>query len=470
MLTLITVAITALATSPSETFMREGDVGSALEAAGREAKAAPQDIAAQERLIDLYLTLGLPDRAVEMFGARVETTPADPDAHYLLGRAAPGLEAARVAYEHALKLDPLHARSHMGMGAIYTATGDLAAAGAAYSRAVRIDPTLAEGWLGLSRSHIARNDPTTALAIARRAVEALPNHPDAYLTIAVLDPENAVETLQQGAARAGGDARVHAALADMLVARGEGAAARKAAEDALAVDATEPVALRVRLFARAMEAGALDEAGYAELLRARATNDLAAMDRLVQTYPNTVVTWLARSQLRLNTGDAEGALGDLRQAQKLAPDEVEVLGQLGIVLAERGEHAEAADLLERASRQRPWDASLGMGAGASASKAGQHPRAIELLSALSKQLPYSTDVSIALADALLSSGDPQRAYQVVLAASERKMDERILIALVASAAQAKRFTEAAEILERIGQQSNNPTALQLAARLREKAD
>jgi hypothetical protein len=149
----------ASASSVSEAFMYAGDVESALRAAASEARAAPDDVAAQERHIDVLLSLGLVDRAVDVARKRVEAAPASPDAHYLLGRAFPSADAARAAYERALKLDPAHARAHMGMGAVHTAASDAERALGAYGRAVQADPLLAEAWLGLSRAHIAKGGP-----------------------------------------------------------------------------------------------------------------------------------------------------------------------------------------------------------------------------------------------------------------------------------------------------------------------
>lgn len=450
----------------SEALLLSGDVTSALAAAESEAKSAPGDVATQERLVDILLGLGAIDKATKRFSERVRLDPENPDAHYLLGRALPGIREARQAYERALKLSPLHARSHMGMGAIHTALGDLPSAGAAYGRAVRIDPALGEAWLGLVRTHLAQEDLATAIQVARLAIQAVPESADAYLTLAALVPAERRAVLTEGAAKAGHDPRVHAALADVLLEAGEARQAVRSANAALAIDPTEPTALRVDLFGRQILEKTLDMEGYRALKQARGPE----LDALITKYPKTPVSWLARANQRAASGDTNGALADLRRAQSVGYEEVEVMGHLGVALAERGQHAEAADLLVKASRARPWDESLARAAGTALSKAGRHDEAVPWLRDLSAKLPYVTPVSIALADALLLAGDVEAAYQVTLAAAERKTDPQVLVALMTLAAQSGRYDEAAEMLEEIGRSTNDPRAIDLAAKLRAKAE
>ncbi|MEZ4320064.1 MAG: tetratricopeptide repeat protein [Myxococcota bacterium] len=458
----------AVAAAPvSEALMYAGDVESALREARREAEADPSDLGAQERQIDVLLTLGLYDRAVEIQQARVAKNPTDPDAHYLLGRALPDAAAARQAYERALKFEPTHARSHMGLGAVYTASGDFDGAIAAYSRATRFDSTLAEAWLGLSRAHLAKGEVPEALAVSKRAMEAAPRDPDAYLTVAVLDPANARATLEQAAKWAPGDPRVHATLAEVRLGDDEAKGAIAAADAALAIDPTEPAALKVKLFARAIASGTLDLAGYRALVAAR--EGKGGFDALVTKYPKSAVVWAARSQARLSAGDLAGATSDLEKATALDPDEAELQGAYGLVLLQQKRPADALPHLEKAVRARPWDASLGIAWGRALSGAKQHDQAIAAMKALSERRRYDSDAQIAYADALLAAGQAEAAYQVVLDAAERRTDDKLLVALMAVATQTGRFAEAADIVEQIAVATKDPRARALAEQLRAKA-
>ncbi|MCB9673690.1 MAG: tetratricopeptide repeat protein [Alphaproteobacteria bacterium] len=463
----LSIGVAATAAPVSETLMYAGDVEAALKEARREAEADPADIAAQERLIDILLTLGLDDRAVDLYRKRVQASPTDPNAHYLLGRALPDARGARESYEKALKFEPTHARSHMGMGAIHTAHGDFDAAIDAYSRATRFDGSLAEAWLGLSRAHLAKDDVAGALDVSRKAMEAAPNDPDAYLTVAVLDPANARQVLEQAAKLASGDPRVHASLAEVRLAENDAKGAIAAADAALAIDPTEPAALKAKLFARSIASGALDLDGYRRLIAARENG--GDFDALVARYPKSAVVLAGRSQARLQTGDVAGATADLEKAVAIDPDEAEICAAYGLVLLQQKRADDAIPWLAKAVAARQWDGSLGIAFGRALTAAGRHDEAITAMAALSSHRRFDSDVAIAHADALLAAGRAEEAYQVVLGAAERRMDDKLVIALMAVATQTGRYAEAADIVEQIAIATKDPKARDLAARLRAKA-
>lgn len=458
----------AVAGSVSETRMYAGDVEGAVRAASQEAKADATDVEAQERYLDILLTLGLFDKAVERQVSMVGEHPTSADAQYLLGRAIPTPEAAREAYERALRIEPTHARSHMGMGAIHTALGRQDQAIAAYGLATEHDPSLAEAWQGLARAHLAKGDRDAALAVARRAVEAAPTSPDAYLTVAVLDPSSALKVLEKGVKWAGVDPRVHGAYAEVLLGQGKAGPAVASADRGLAIDPTEPMSLRAKLFGGDVASGTLGLEGYRALLAAR--DDVPAdFESLVADHPRSALPLLGRSRARLAESNRAGALADLQRAAVLAPDEPEVQGAYGMLLLEQGKAEQASHWLGKASAARPWDGSLGLAYGQALTKGGEHDKAIATLKVLSQRRLYDTDMAIAHADALLAARQPEAAYQVVLAAAELQTDSKIIVALVAVATQVGRYDEAAEILEEIGRSTNNASALDLARKLREKA-
>jgi hypothetical protein len=81
---------------------------------------------------------------------------------------------------------------------------------------------------------------------------------------------------------------------------------------------------------------------------------------------------------------------------------------------------------------------------------------VSVLSKLSARRRYDSDVAVAHADALLLARKPELAYQVVLDAAERRMDTRLMIALMAVATQVGKYGEAADILEEIGRVVERP--------------
>lgn len=465
---IICLLATAFA-STAEQLMFSGDVTAALAAAESAASTAPEDVDAQEEYIDLLLNLYLVDNALEQARKRIEAEPTSPDGHYLYGRAQPDVGQAKASYERALKLDPMHARSHMGLGAIYTALGDHDRAAGAYGRAVQVDPTLNEAWLGLSRAHISRGDFEAALAVCAKAMAALPNDPDAYLTASILDPGQAPTLLALAAKNASFDARVHAALADSLLERGQAKKALQAAEEALKINPGEPTATRVKLFASELESGRLSKEGYATLIAIREANQVGPHDALVAANPKSTAALLARSRAHRGARDDASALKDLQAAKVLSPKEPEVLGQLGLVLLDLQRPADAIAPLAAARAARPWDFSLSKAWAIALSRADQHDAALAAFLDLSRRSPYDSALAIAYADALLRARKPEAAYQTVLAAAERRMDEQLVVALMATAAQAGRFAEAAQIMQSIADRTGDPKAAMLAEKLREKA-
>ena len=121
-------------------------VAPALEEARRTVAATPNDVEANELLIDILAGVGLGYTAEQAYKARAEEYPKDPLAWYLYGRAAVHLEDSQAAYEKALSLNPRNARAVMGMAALERATGDLERAERDYKRALQMDSTLDEAW------------------------------------------------------------------------------------------------------------------------------------------------------------------------------------------------------------------------------------------------------------------------------------------------------------------------------------
>ena len=104
LLVLLVWSPVSLAASEVEALLWSGRVAEALPAAQAEAEAAPADLAAHERYIDILLSLGMPSLADATYRERLGETP-DADSHYLLGRAVITAEEAQVLYGEALRLD-----------------------------------------------------------------------------------------------------------------------------------------------------------------------------------------------------------------------------------------------------------------------------------------------------------------------------------------------------------------------------
>jgi tetratricopeptide (TPR) repeat protein len=463
----------AMAASEAESLLRAGRVEAAIEAASRDAAADPGDLDAAELYIDMLLASGFGARAERAQKERVSESPTDPNAHYLLGRSARDAELAQKSYEAALRLDPGHARSHMGMAAVHTAAGRLLEARDGYIRSLKLDMTLSEAWLALGRIQVQLGDPAAALEIARQGLVPCPEEPGLYLMVAALDLPAAEATLRTGLGRVSDDSRLSTTLAEVLLDKGDGAGALAAAGDALAIDSRDMDAARARLFADELVAGRLDHAGYTALVEARALQvadasaAVAAFDDLVTQYPASALTWLGRSQARKAQDNAEGAVADLRMSLARDPGNVEANGALGLQLLGGGAPAEALPHLQTAQNARPWDVSLGLALARALQETGEIDGAIAMRANLVIAHPLDTRVLLEHAQALLDASRPDEAYKIVREAIRRLPDPKLGVALVATALASGRATEAAAILEQIGQQTDNPRLLSAAAKLRE---
>lgn len=469
---LLLLAPVGHAGSKAEALLLQGRVEQALPEAKAEAEAAPSDLGANERYIDILLSLGMPGVAIDTYSARAQKQ-GDADSWYLLGRAVTTADEAEADYEKALAKDPKHARSYMGLGAVYRAEHKLDDAVTAYQKALALDPTLGEAWAGLGAAYLGKGDPDAALAAARKGMIHVPDEADSYLAVAVLAPDEAESVLKQAEERVPGDSRVHAALAQTLLENGDGAGAEHEAEAALAIDPTSADARLSRMFATSMAAGHLDGAGYEALVKARALEDSdktearAAYDKLVAKYPKTPLTWMGRARVRASGGDVDGSLSDLEQALEADPGNIEAMGAAGMLLSENGRATEALPLLKRASTERPQDASLAMAYAKTLRATGSKDAAMTTLTAAEKEHPYDARLILTHAKWLAEEKRSQEAYTLLKDAVKRlPRDDRVVLALAAAAKDLGKTSEAADLIDVLAERSDNQQLRDLAKKLR----
>jgi Flp pilus assembly protein TadD len=459
----------------AESLMQAGRLQEALPVARDEARAAPADVATQERYIDLLSTIGLWKVAADVYGKRVRSNPGDADSHYLHGRSVPTAEEAAEAYNLALQIDPGHARAYMGLGAVERARGDAHKAAIAYGAALDLDNTLTEAWTGLSLSKLIAGDNEGALKAARDGVAAVPTHADGYLTIAALTEGSATPVLEQAVAAAPADARLHAALSEALLAEGKGKAASTSANKSLALDPGNTDARLSLLFADCMSRDALDAKGYMTMLELRQVEkhspDEASTkyDDLVRTYGKCELSYMGRARLQARNGDMMRAMADLDKAVAMAPDNVEARAAYGLLLQSLGRFGDALPHLAKASSMRPHDASLAMAMGMATAGTGDLAGSQKLLSRAFRDHPYDSRVALTYAQLLSEGGDRDAAYQTLKAASGRIQDPRLVLALAAAAKDAGRIEEAATLIEELGKATGNDGWIETARRLRESA-
>jgi Flp pilus assembly protein TadD len=146
--------------------------------------------------------------------------------------------------------------------------------------------------------------------------------------------DEAIARLERAARAHPGDARRHSELAALLHQRGDLAGSEKHLERALHLDPTDPSPLAIRAHRRAV-AGAFETA-------------LADCDRYLVLRPRDAGVQALRARIFERTGRPEDAIAGYRRAIGLDTRAVAAHNNLALLLADRGELAEARDLAQRA--------------------------------------------------------------------------------------------------------------------------
>jgi tetratricopeptide (TPR) repeat protein len=456
--------------SEAERLLRSGDLSGAWQASSAEVSRHPLDLDAQERRIDIALSLGLRDLVLPDLRALARGEANRADAHYLLGRISLDIGEAEAHYRAALDREPRHARALMGIGAIRRATGEPGPAAEQYRRALEIDPRLSEAWAGLQASLLQVGDLEGAVDAAQRAMRAVPDEPDPYIATATLQPERALTVLRAGVARVGDDPRLRASFARALLDAGDGPAAAEQAKAAAKLAPGYAEAGYLGLVAREMTEKRLDVDGWRELQKAQAADDRAdaqrAFEELVARYPRSALAWLGLGRVRADGGDLEAAAVDLARAASVGGDEPEILATRGLVLLRAKRHDEAFPALAAAYSARPSDVALGVATVQAAAGAGRASEARQLAVAVLNRHPQDMRAIFQAAQTLSSQGDKEGAYLAIRQSIPHQPDPRVLVALAAAARDAGYYAEAAEILDRLAAVLDLPKARELAEQLK----
>lgn len=458
----------------AESLLRHGDLPGALAAVTEAVRARPSDVAAEELYIDLLVGTGNAPRALAEMQAYATAHPTSADARYLLGRASPDAAGSRAAYDAALKLDPSHARSLMGLGSVHEALGEFGPAETAYGRAVALDPALAEAWIGRVRTLAKAGRNADALTQARAGWQAVPGEASLALVLAEMVPADAATVLATSLARTPDDPRLHEALAEQKLESGDAPGALKAARNALSIDPTSLDAGRVEIVAREIADGRLDQAGWTSFDAARRKEitdpgaALAAYRSLAPRYPSSSLVMLRIGTVRRAIGERAG-VEDMLAAVKLDPTSVEAAGAAGLALVEDGRLTEAEPLLTRAAAARPWDSTLGLARVRAVALTGRTDEAHALAAELLRRFPSDPGVVTTQAGFLCDAGQPEDAYTLVKRGLVDVPDPRLAAAFVRIAPLAGHPNEAAALLEQIVAKTGNQALADAARKLRATA-
>ncbi len=322
----------------------EGDPWGAIAILEPLFEVAPQAMAADVRtqLADAYASVGRAARAVELLSGRAGTDPA---LALLLGRAqyqsgdiegalstlAPVVQGALAAVETGRPLSPAGAEMLVDYGRFLLADSRASEALPYLEAATRLQPRDKQGWLQLGQ----------ALSMLGRPAEA-------RIALARFEEISAGEgSVAQGELRLEEDRRDPT-----------GRELRRALD--LAANGRFDEALEIVELEAALAPGDSRTSLVASrvlLLAGRTEEALRRAERLVADRPDDADAVVQRGAVRLARRELEGAEADFRLALALAPEHTGAMNALAVLLAERGDQAEARVLLERVLALRPDDAA-----------------------------------------------------------------------------------------------------------------
>ena len=350
------------------TLLRAGDPGAAAAARGRAfddyvaaIQLDPESVRAEERLLVLAaesVERGDEDRAAHALDDVIETKSRSWRAHYMLAELLRQLgetNRAIVAMEHAHALRPLRDGDVIKLAEMY----------------------VAEKAPGQAASHLRRIAANSGEY--GRAQELL-----GILALQKADQSAARGYFQRAAENGRSTARAH--LARIFIAAGLRDDASRELEQILSDGDADSDALaqahRLRLgLQRSDLEGALERAGRAALsAEGQRRDEVRAAFESVLEFDAEI--WEAHFGLGLVARQAEdfvAAAHSFRRALDLAPEQPDVMHELGVALLATGSKADALGLLDRAAALRPGQAAYIADAGFAHLRAGDLEAARERL-------------------------------------------------------------------------------------------
>jgi tetratricopeptide (TPR) repeat protein len=267
----------------------------------------------------------------------------------------------------------------------------------------------------------------------------------------------------------------HSALGALLMRLKRDADAEQSFRQALKIDANDGVALRLLAELRlragdakealnlALRSTAIPDApASAWVVRAsaeRANGDKAAakatLDRLLADEPANVAALMERADLLTDEKNFDGAIADLRAAEKAEPGEKMILSRLAYVLQQAGRNEEAAQVAEAAGLEVQPVAGDGKGGVIGTSEeieAANSEDPAVARKALEKLLEKNPRNAMLLGrmGASYRTDDPARSLEYYRRASEIQPDAaEYAIGYASALVQARRFADAAQILGRV---------------------
>jgi superkiller protein 3 len=328
----------------------------------------------------LYLRSNEPAKATPLLEQALAQRPNDLEVLNNLGNAyfaTNQYDRALEKYVQVQKLAPNRFEPHYNSGTIYLQRREYPKAAAEFETAARLKP----------------DDPFSHnnLGAAREALKQLDKAVGSFQRACALRPDN----------------RIFNRNAGLLLAKLRRPEALGYLEKALGDGTDSAVAL------------ALGEA-YARA--GRKEDALKYYDSLRELEAKNPTYWFNVGVLRNQLGDTNGAEQAYRRALEFAPNDLDVLNNLGLLLFRANKYEESKVLFDKLSGLNPSSIAAKANLGAAAANAGDLPKAIGAWKDVVRAEPNRVAVRLDLANALFETGDVEGAryhYTQVLGTNKR---------------------------------------------------
>lgn len=380
------------------------------------------------------------------FGS-VGASPAWATVDDLLAEARQYREEGRVSesiiqLKNALQQDPSNAEAQALLGGIYMDLGDTARAEVQLARARDLGAPAEEwlkpllmAWLATGRNRdVVRSAADLPVAVpARVRADAMALAGRAHL--AMNEEPRARAAFDEAIALAPDSALGHIGIGRLAFRDGDLAAAQAAADAALKADPDE--------------ADALYLAGDIAMRRGEPQAALALYQGLKERYPFNPFVRIPLVQAQIETGDLDGADGDLRWVMERVQGLPVAHYLKGLVSYRRGDLAAADRALAEGLALQPDNAETQMVAGLVKYGLGQDEQAVRLLQGFGARSDTPRQVRLALGAALLRLDRVREAHEVLGRVAASEGDSPEVVALLGDAArQAGDLEAAARLLGR----------------------
>ncbi len=387
------------------------------------------------------------------------------------------------------------------LGDAHAGLGQLEEAGKRYRDARAADPSSVSARLGEIRLTALSGDRKGALQQVKEAVRTAPGYESHLLAgdlaAAEGDYEAAIDAYRAAAADSPAQAGARFSLISLLIQRNRLDEAAALVDKALkAKDSGADIRYLQALLAvgRKDYPGARDAvqqvlkgapehvpslllAGMVESLLAAPQQAESFFKKALNLAPQLPAARRALATLRLENGDATGALEALQPALQQRPDDPDLLALAGSIHLARGELEKSAVQYEKAVAKDPGNAQRRAALAATRLQAGEVERAIRDLEAAAAQDGQQHLADVMLATTLLRKGDAERALGAITRLEGKQPDNPLAlnlkgIALLARKDQAKAraaFERALELQPAFFPAAQNLAQLDLAARRPELA-